>query len=323
MKDKLIYMIGGLVMFVVLLATTYMFTGQNDDPLVMEMTYTDVWKNGYRTGLEDGLGIEIKPRHIPQITETSHQTESFFNPPQDVDSDTVNTQDVKTFEPVTTVEAPTIQAAPVLSGPATYSTPQVSGYETQTTYQTQLVEQRVPVQTKVPVMTRQVTRYQTVQEQVPVQVTKTRMKTVMQPVQVPETYTETVMQTRTKQVPVVTTERIAAPVMPSAPMYAQQICTPAPVAVASVMQSCIPVAQQICESQESVYSIGTYAQSECVPDSFNQVSYSQPVYSQSTVQYSNPRPFATPFRSAVQQRPRIFSRGKFAKPAAGSGLCVD
>ena len=139
-------------------------------------------------------------------------------------------------EPETVVE-PEVVAAPVqtYSGPKSYGAARTNGYKTiqKTRKVARTVYEDEPYEVKVPVAVRDV--YQTVQEQVPVSVTKTRMrtetrqrtKTVMVPqqvtedytVSVPETYTETVMTTRSKRVKVDTEEvAVAAPAPVAAPV---------------------------------------------------------------------------------------------------------
>jgi len=168
----------------------------------------------------------IKPAKAERTTLCSLAIQSGTNDTLDYDD-----------EPETVVE-PEVVAAPVqtYSGPKTYSAARTTGYKTiqKTRKVAKTVYEDEPYEVKVPVAVRDV--YQTVQEQVPVSVTKTRMrtetrqrtKTVMVPqqvtedytVSVPETYTETVMTTRSKRVKVDTEEVAiaAAPAPVSAPV---------------------------------------------------------------------------------------------------------
>ena len=175
-------------------------------------------------------------RDIPQAVKSPAKAERTTLCSLGIQSGTNDTLDYDD-EPETVVE-PEVVTTPVqtYSGPKSYSAARTTGYKT--IQKTRKVSKTIcvdePYEVKVPVAVRDV--YQTVQEQVPVSVTKTRMrtetrqrtKTVMVPqqvtedytVSVPETYTETVMTTRSKRVKVDTEEVAvaAAPAPVSAPV---------------------------------------------------------------------------------------------------------
>ena len=138
--------------------------------------------------------------------------------------------------PVSYQSAPTTYA----SGPKTYGSTRPGGYKTvrKTRRVARTVYDEVPYEEQVAVAVRDV--YQTVQEQVPVSVTKTRMRTeqrtrkvaktvyVDEPysVQVPEQYSETVMQTRSRRVKV-DTEQVEVAAAPVAVAASPVRCEPA------------------------------------------------------------------------------------------------
>lgn len=159
---------------------------------------------------------------------------------------------------------PTIRQSPVqtYSGPKTYGATRHAGYKTiqKTRRVSRVVYDEVPYEEKVPVMKRPV--YQTQQEQVPYNVTKTRYrtetrqrtKTVMVPqqvtedytVEVPETYTETAYRTVSRRVQVAE-EEVAVPIRQeciecqpvSSPATQCIECQPKPVQYRSAQPECI------------------------------------------------------------------------------------
>jgi len=200
-------------------------------------------------------------------------------------------------------QAPTYASAPPVSyqsspttyasGPKTYGSARPGGYKTvrKTRRVAKTVYEEVPYEEQVAVAVRDV--YQTVQEQVPVSVTKTRMRTEQRTrkvpktilvdeaysVNVPEQYSETVMQTRSKRVKV-GTEQVAVAAAPVAVAAAPVRCEPAPVAVAAAPVRCEPtVSFSAAPTPEPVvYSAPpSYAAEpcvECTPAVERSVSYS-------------------------------------------------
>ena len=222
--------------------------------------------------------------------------------------------------PVSSGSSYSSPAAP--SGPRTYGSARQAGYKTvrKTRRVAKTVYEEVPYEEKIPVAVRDV--YQTIQEQVPVSVTKTRMRTeqrtrkvaktvyVDEPysVNVPETYVDTVMQTRTRRIKV-DTEEVAMP---------QAVSTAAPITYSSEPE-CV---------QSNVYSApATYAvEPECrqclaaapvasvMPPAFFSVAKPRnyvELPAASPVQFSTPQVFSSPQVFAAPQTfaptPQVFA----------------
>ena len=162
-------------------------------------------------------------------------------------------------------------------GPVTYGAARQTGTKEVIEYRTvqKVVTEKVPVKRQVPMMSRPV--FKTIQEQVPVQVQKVRMRTeqrtkkvaktvyVDEPysVSVPETVTETVMQTRSRRVQV-GDEQVPVPVAPvsyssapspvNCPVPVQTPVYSAPAPAAPVYSAPAPVYSAPAPTRAPVYS---------------------------------------------------------------------